>query len=199
MTSDSYYRVFHHEREHVIRELAAGPRTLKYERPGFRKFSYPDDVASAMIAEIPGGREFGLVPKFVQLFVTSPGYYYRPHKDGGSLRMGINYVLSTGSVNDCRTSWYAEATMSDAPRVNLKRGDLVVSRELELNTPGLREPACTRTFCVEDGAILFNTDVYHDFNMGASESDRYLLTFRSDTGCDYGRALAILTKFGLLR
>jgi hypothetical protein len=109
---------------------------------------------------------------YASLFITSPGYYYRAHKDGMDIRFALNYMLEV-SDQDCVTSWYSDDVELDYTKDNLNG----MSRELDNFTRSRHQPVCQTTF-LQNQCVLFNTDVYHDFDNSTSNNTRIILTIR---------------------
>jgi hypothetical protein len=109
---------------------------------------------------------------YASIFSTGPGYYYRAHKDGTSIRYALNYLID---VQDdcCVTSWYDDQ-ISDHYVTNTFKGR---SRELENFDKSAHQPRCSTVF-KQNQCVLFNTDKYHDFDNRSSQNHRNVLTMR---------------------
>ena len=107
----------------------------------------------------------------VSLFVTQPGFYYRPHKDGPDHRFSINYTVKI--LDDkCVTSWYSDEELKNYPIDNLGGW----SREANGFIKDTHTPL--KSMIAQQGeVILFNTDIFHDFDNN-SLNDRIVLTLR---------------------
>lgn len=121
--------------------------------------------------------ELSLSTSRVSLFVTQPNHYYRPHRDGLAIKMGINYHVSIAD-DCCVTSWYDNESFAGRPIDNLpsntSREIADYNRSVEKNTI---KPV--KSMIAKEGeVVLFNTDLYHDVD-NASPNERTILTLRS--------------------
>lgn len=127
---------------------------------------------------------------YASIFSTAAGHYYRPHKDGLTIRFALNYMLD---VKDdcCRTNWYSDQ-LSGLYNVDTLDGR---SRELENFNKSAHQPWCSTVF-KKNQCVLFNTDKYHDFDNSLSKNSRHLLTIRfsSPENFYWEDALLILTQ-----
>jgi hypothetical protein len=109
---------------------------------------------------------------YASIFSTAPGHYYRAHKDGQTIRAALNYIIDCRD-QFCITSWY-DNNVEESYKLNDLNG---VSRELENFQKQHHQPA-TSTVFEQDQCILFNTDIYHDFDNTQSSNYRHVLTIR---------------------
>lgn len=111
------------------------------------------------------------------MFVTQPGVYYRPHRDGLGLKMGINYMIDIKD-DKCITSWYSLEEFEGRPIDNLVNNN---SREIaDFYWKEYKDHKPLKSFTAQQGdVILFNTDLYHDVNNVFSKNERIILTLRS--------------------
>ncbi|MFZ9646005.1 MAG: hypothetical protein ACO29M_04920 [Fluviibacter sp.] len=109
----------------------------------------------------------------VSLFVTQPGFYYRAHKDGLNHRYSINYTVKI--LDDkCVTSWYRDVDLQQYPIDNLSNR---TSRECAGFDKTKHSPMMSMT-AVQNEVVLFNTDLFHDFDNSRSTNERMILTLR---------------------
>jgi hypothetical protein len=123
-----------------------------------------------------------LIPTRISMFASQGGYYYQAHKDGLDMRFGINYTIKI--LDDkCVTSWYSDNECSNYPIGNIGAGG-GSSREL---TGFIKEnhTALKRMTAVAGECILFNTDIYHDFDNSQSTNERVVLTLRPSINTMY--------------
>jgi len=111
----------------------------------------------------------------VSLFVTQPGFYYKPHKDGPDHRFSINYTVKI--LDDkCVTSWYSDEELKNYPIEALGGIGNWWSREVKGFIKDKHTPL--KSMVARQGeVILFNTDMFHDFDNN-SLNDRMVLTLR---------------------
>lgn len=123
--------------------------------------------------------ELGLDRRRVSLFVTQPNHYYRPHRDGLAVPMGINYTVDI--VDDkCITSWYDNNSFAGRPIDNLPTNS---SREIKDYNRKLEKDIIKpiKSMTAKQGeVILFNTDLFHDVDNENSSNERTILTLRSN-------------------
>ena len=137
------------------------------------------EVANKILDLVPMSTQFSLMDARVSIFVTQPGYYYRPHKDGADHRISLNYAIQILD-NDCVTSWYSDEDLSEYPVVGLINntpGWKNPSREVEGFNKFEHTPIKSMT-AQPNECILFNTDIFHDFDNSNSQNVRAVLTLR---------------------
>lgn len=134
---------------------------------------YPVETANTVLANVPWTSSLGLNENRVSLFVTKPGRYYRAHKDGLTHRYSLNYTISI--LDDkCVTSWYSDDVASNYELDTLNG----TSRELKGFQKENHSPLMSMT-AIEGECILFNTEIFHDFDNSKSTNERVVLTLRS--------------------
>jgi len=130
------------------------------------------DTADNILNMIPLSKELEFNRGRVSLFVSQPGLYYRAHKDGLNHRFSINYTVSV--LDDkCVTSWYSDEDL----------------KEYKIDTMGQKSRECRdfdktkhtplKSMTAKPGeCILFNTDIFHDWDNTQSSNVRIILTLR---------------------
>jgi hypothetical protein len=132
------------------------------------------DLAGQILALVPV--DIKLQQKRTSLFVTQPGRYYRPHKDGFDHRFSINYTVQV--LDDkCVTSWYSDMDLDQYAKTGAEFPGYG-SREID-NYDGTKKPLKSMV-AVQGECILFNTDIYHDFDNSDSTNQRAVLTLRAE-------------------
>ena len=116
----------------------------------------------------------------MSLFITSDGRYYRAHKDGIDNRVSINYTVQI--LDDkCITSWYNENDLKDYQLDGLTWSN--PSKECNEFDPTKHTPVKSMT-AKPNEAVLFNTDIFHDWDNSTSSNVRAVLTLRIENQCD---------------
>ena len=118
--------------------------------------------------------QLDIMKERVSIFVTQPGYYYRPHKDGIDHRMSLNYAIQVLD-DDCITSWYKEEELKKYALTGLTWQHK--SREVKGFDKANHTPAKSMT-AKPGECILFNTDIYHSWDNSNSLNERRVLTLR---------------------
>jgi hypothetical protein len=140
---------------------------------GFTHYKFNLDSSNKIMQKCPLVKDLQLNHDRVSLFVTQPGYYYRAHKDGLSTRYSINYTVKV--LDDkCVTNWYDDKDLENYEIDNLPRKN---SRECIGFVKENHKPLKTMT-AVQGECILFNTDIFHDFDNNNSKNERMVLTLR---------------------
>ena len=149
------------------------PRKLK-----FINYRLPELVGTEILNNVYGAKELSLNTKRVSLFVTNPQQYYRQHRDGLAVPMGINYTVDIAD-DKCVTSWYDTNAFIGRPIDNLpsnsSREIADYNRRLEKDTV---RPVKSMT-AKQGEVILFNTDLFHEVDNTNSPNERTILTLRS--------------------
>lgn len=147
------------------------------------------DQAKPLIDMIPFFDLMDLKKDRVSLFTVQPGHRANVHKDGIDMKFGINYAV-TILDDKCVTAWYNEDDLSkyDESLKVLTHYDNKVS---SINTGTYRELAnadstklvpAKQMIVQQNDLILFNTDIYHDYDNTESENHRVVLTLRPVQG-----------------
>jgi hypothetical protein len=137
---------------------------------GYRHTNYDLEIANAILDRLPMNNDFDFIKTRVALFTTYPRGKSSVHKDSVNHRFSINIPLE---INDekCITGWWDDELLKDFELV-----DTLSSRSI-----GFREdlPLPIKTMiAVPNECILFNTDIYHDWDNTQSENQRIMLTLR---------------------
>ena len=153
-------------------------KSLKYVKDmqftdGFQPYRYSLDQVADIMLSVPMRQELKLNYSRVMMFVTQPGYYYRAHKDGMNHRYSINYTAKILD-GECKTSWYADEDLSGYAIDNLPTK---VSRECDGFDKSKHTPIKSMV-ALPGECILFNTEIFHDFDNSTSKNERMVLTLR---------------------
>jgi hypothetical protein len=132
----------------------------------------PLDDAKNVLELIPMKDVLSICETRVSLFISQGGCVYRPHKDGIDVRCGINYNVHVKD-DACVTGWYTDEDLAEYSVTTLKGR----SREAVGFDRSKHKPIKTMT-AIEGECILFNTDIYHDWDNSDSKNTRVLLTLR---------------------
>lgn len=153
----------------------------------FTHYRLPIEQARQLVDLVPFSQKLDFNLDRVSLFVTQPGTYYRAHKDGMDHRISINYTIEI--LDDkCVTSWYSDS-VSKKSKIDYLNGksreivDFVKEDHIPLKTMIARPNEC----------IVFNTDIFHDWDNRNSDNRRIVLTLRvKDPGVLYFRNIESL-------
>jgi excinuclease UvrABC ATPase subunit len=109
--SPYYIRFTHEGAEKVPNECVKFVSGYEFQKK-FTHYKYPIDQANQILDNTHMKNLFNFDIGRVSLFVTQPGFYYRPHKDGPNHRFSINYTVKILD-NNCETSWYSDEELKD--------------------------------------------------------------------------------------
>lgn len=179
--SPYYIRFTHAGIDAVINKCLEYTRWLTFTK-GFTHHHYKADEAKDILAYVPMAEQLKLNPARVSMFVTNPGFYYGAHKDGVNHRYSLNYTVKVHDA-ECVTSWYSdddlrdeEMSINELPslgvRVNYPESREIVGWDKTKYTP------VKSMVAVQGEVILFNTDIWHDFDNTTSANQRMVLTLR---------------------
>ena len=131
------------------------------------------DDGIELLNRVPFSKEMTLWKSRVSFFVSKPGLYYRAHKDGIDHRFSLNYTLEI--LDDkCTTNWYSDSDLKEYQIANLPSS---TSRECVGFDKSLHSPI--KSMIAKQGeCILFNTNIYHDWDNSLSSNRRIVLTLR---------------------
>lgn len=139
---------------------------------GFKHHVFKPDQADAILSMIPTHKQIPLEKDRVSLFMTSPRLYYRAHKDGSYDHVSINYTCKI--LDDkCITSWYSDEDLS-IYNIDTLDGQ---SRECFKFDKTKHNPVKSM-IAKPNEAILFNSEIYHDWDNSQSDNERVVLTLR---------------------
>lgn len=150
-----------------------------------------EEQAKPLIDIIPFFEIVDLRKDRVSLFTVQPGHKAYIHKDGLDMKFGINYAV-TILDDKCVTRWYDESDMAmyDESLKVLTHYDNNTSgiangtyRELAKADSTKHDPVKQMTVQQND-LILFNTDIYHDYDNTQSTNHRVVLTLRPARGVE---------------
>jgi hypothetical protein len=154
---------------------------------GFKHHRFSEDIAENILSILPESKLIDFNKERVSLFITEAGKYYGAHKDGYPRTMfSINYPILVGD-SECITSWYSDE--------EIDRFNYVVNRDARVNAGNIYQASNAqsrevqnfvkerhtpnKTMIAKKGeAILFNTDIYHDWDNSKSKNRRVVLTLR---------------------
>jgi hypothetical protein len=167
-----YYIRFKFENiDNIITRLQDLLNKLNYKNKGFVHSKLSIEVGERILKNLPF-QEIELNPKRVSFFITNPGHYYRAHKDGLDHRFSINLTVEILD-NKCVTSWYSDEDLKNYS-TDYKMGQ---SREC-IGFIKQKHIPLKKMTAVQGECILFNTDIYHDFDNSESLNRRTVLTLR---------------------
>jgi hypothetical protein len=180
-----YYIAFTHEgmSEYIsFLKQAAMPKTLSsVSHPTFINYNISAKdtaLAEEVVSRSLVSKDVPLRYGRVNIAFTGPNKRYHVHKDGhlnGGDSFSINYPIE---VRDdlCITRWYDESIASQFPRsqegYHTDR-QLSMTKEDHLSLVPVQE-----TIVQPDHAILFNTEIWHDWDNSESSNIRAILTLR---------------------
>ena len=144
----------------------------------FTSIPLPLQSADNIINLSPELRKLKFTTKRMNLFVSQPGCYRPPHKDGAAMEFGINIPIEI--LDDkCSTNWYTDISLEHYhlhQSTQFHNGSPRPRREI-INYNGNVTPAESMTL-QSDECILFNVNQYHDWDNTQSTNQRIILTLR---------------------
>lgn len=141
---------------------------------GFTNHRYTLEQSVDILKSVPMFKELTLNPKRVSMFITPPGCYYRAHKDGLDHRYSLNYTVKILD-SECETCWYADEDLKNYPIDNFSTKS---SREC-VDFDKTKHTPLKKMIAMQEECILFNTEIFHDFDNSNSKNERMVLTFRN--------------------
>lgn len=168
--SPFYIKFYHSSTKPIIDKCKHIINTLQLPEWTFNNHKLPMSQGEEIVSLLPLDLNFNL--KRVSLFVTGPGYYYQAHKDGLDHRFSINYGIEI-SDDKCVTSWY------DDNDLNNYEIEYFNGKSRECNEFIKHNHIPLKSMTLQEGeALLFNTDIFHDFDNSLSNHRRIVLTLR---------------------
>jgi hypothetical protein len=171
-SSPHYVRFTHDGLDKVVGKCQQILSTINMTDENFIHHRVSVEEGNEILSMIPFSKSFNFMQYRVSLFISKPGLYYRAHKDGLDHRFSINYPIQI--LDDkCVTSWYSDKDLHGYKIDTLNNK----SRECIDFDKGNHTPTKTMTAKMGE-CILFNTDLFHDWDNTASDNYRVVLTLR---------------------
>jgi hypothetical protein len=160
--------------------------TMK-EETHFLHHRLPLATGEKILTLLPKSAELEIWSKRAALFISRPGFAYRPHKDGLNMRFGINYPVVIED-DKCITRWF-----SDDIAIG-KEIDYLGGRSREVVDYDSENHKPIHSTVMKIGyPVLFNTDIFHSWDNSNSENVRAILTLRTlNEKIDFQKAKSIL-------
>ena len=140
----------------------------------FTHYKLPPEIREEILASTLLSKSLDLNRHRASMFVTKGGKYYPIHKDGINNRISLNYTVEI--LNDrCVTSWYNDEDVTSyeiTGLIGVNESREAVGFDKTKHTP-IKSMTAKPNEC-----ILFNTDIWHDFDNSLSTNRRMVLTLR---------------------
>jgi hypothetical protein len=170
--SPYYIRYMHDGMHNIIDYCNVLTPDINTLREDFTHYKLRPPESTKMLGMIPSRNIPPLEIERVSLFISKPHMKYRAHKDGSFDHVSINY---TSKILDdkCVTSWYSDEDLSVYEIDSKHYG----SRECVGFDKSKHTPIKSMV-AKPNEAILFNTEIFHDWDNSQSENERVVLTLR---------------------
>jgi hypothetical protein len=171
--SPYYIRFTHDKIDEIINRCNSIANELELTKD-MTHYKIESTIANDILSFVPMAQQFDILKTRVSLFITKPGYCYDVHKDGIDHRFSLNYTIRVLD-NKCVTSWYSDEELKDYPIETMinqtpSRHIFGVDKEKHI-------PSKTVTFGPNE-CILFNSDLFHNWDNSQSDHERIVLTLR---------------------
>ena len=146
----------------------------EFNKERFTHYRLPVMAATKILPWVPEHRRLDFNLSRFSLFISPPGIYYPAHRDGLAYKVGLNFAIQIENET-CETHWY-DNTEFDNYEIETKGGTTrdIINFKRENHVP-------KKTMIFKMGeAVIFNTDIYHDFDNTTSDKTRVILTLRSN-------------------
>lgn len=131
--------------------------------------------ADSIISLLPFKSDIELNRDRFTMFKTYPKWRSDIHKDSFDHRVSFNITIKVLD-NKCETRWWSDDDMNNFD-VNILDNQYMKSRVLpNIDTSNIK-PIKIMT-ALQNELILFNTDIYHEWDNSSSENERIVLTMR---------------------
>jgi hypothetical protein len=171
--SPYYIRFTHNGLDKIIDICKKGMEGVEFEQT-FKHYKFPSEIRQEILSTTPLSQSLNLQEKTASMFVTKGGRYYQAHKDGINDRISLNYTVEI--LDDkCVTSWYSDNDLAEYKMVGL--GYENASREAKGFDKSKHTPVKSM-IAQPNECILFNTDIWHDFDNSQSINRRMVLILR---------------------
>jgi hypothetical protein len=168
-THDGIDEFLDYTKQHIPPNISNFPKWVAYNVA-----KYSRSIGESIVSKTPISKILNLKTNRVNFFISGPGLYYRAHKDGfPGDRYSINYPVLVQD-DKCVTSWYSDEDCKNYRIDNLSSRN---SRECIGFDKTKHTPLKTMTARPGE-CVLFNTEIYHDWDNTASNNRRIILTLR---------------------
>ncbi len=136
-------------------------------------------TATEIIKLIPFFENIQLNVGRLSMFISRPGIYRPPHKDGARMQFGINIPIEILD-NECTTNWYTDESLSKYDYYagpDIHNGQHRQIRELRNYRSGDIVPIASTTMKSSE-CMLFNVNQFHDWSNKTSLNRRVILALR---------------------
>lgn len=176
-----YYIRFTHENIQEIIDICKQELAKIKLVKNFTNYPFDKELSEKILNLVPMSYQYSLKKYRVSLFISNPGLYYRAHKDGADNRISFNYTVQILD-NDCVTNWYSDEDLNEYTIEGLNwtsQSREAVGFDKTKHTP-IKSMIAQPNEC-----ILFNTDIFHDFDNRQSKNVRAILTLRIENQGNY--------------
>lgn len=171
--SPYYIRFTHEGLDKIIDICKQGMKGVELEKT-FTHYKFPPEIRQKILSTTPLSQSLDLNQNRASMFVTKGGRYYRAHKDGSDTRISLNYTVEI--LDDtCVTSWYSDEDLKDCAMIGLAWEN--PSREF-IGFDKTKHTPVKSMIAKPNECILFNTELWHDFDNSQSTNRRMVLTLR---------------------
>jgi hypothetical protein len=171
--SPYYIRFTHNGLDNIVDICKQGLEGIEFEKT-FTHYTLSPEIREDILSTTPLSKSLDLNQTRVSMFVTNGGRYYRAHKDGIDNRISLNYTVEILDT-ECVTSWYSDNDVTGYDIVGLDWAK--PSREADGFNKSKHTPLKSM-IAKPNECILFNTDIWHDFDNSQSTKRRMILTLR---------------------
>lgn len=190
--SPYYIRFTHDGLDNIIDICKRGIKGVEFEKT-FTHYNFSPEIRQEILSATPLSQSLNLNQTRAAMFVTKGGRYYQAHKDGINKRISLNYTVEILD-NKCVTSWYSDDDLSNYSVEGLTWKN--ASREAVGFDKTKHNPVKSMIACPNE-CILFNTDIWHDFDNSQSTNRRMVLTLRVNNVANFYFDDAKKALFGL--
>lgn len=170
-----YYIRFTHDNIEDVLSFVQGCIPYTKNFPIYKHYRLLPNDSIKLFSKLPFSNQLNLMIHRMSLFISKPGLYYRAHKDGLDHRFSINYTIKI--LDDkCVTNWYLDEDLKDYKIDNLasRTSRECIGFNKKNHTP-------IKTMVAKQGeCILFNTEIFHDWDNTQSKNERIVLTLRAN-------------------
>jgi hypothetical protein len=157
----------------LVASLGIVDTSIRFSNSIITHYNFNVDKANQIINNLPMKSDFDISVNRVGLFVTTPGAKSTTHKDGTDHRFSINLPIEILD-NNCVTSWYNDEEVSEFKVSVVHSGYRRMLESMDLTSKVPSKTMIARP----NECVLFNTDIYHNWDNTQSINQRSMLTFR---------------------
>ena len=151
----------------------------------WKHYTYPIEYGEKIAQHVPFKDALDIsLPYRATMYITPPRYKNVVHKDNWDVRWSINYTVHIKDA-DCITSWWDESATTKYDWLKTDMVDRKIQSRVIRDFDFKNEVPLKQMTAIEGEVLLFNTDIWHNWDNSRSSNERVILTLRTKSPADF--------------